>query len=200
MAAAPNRAWPPPLQIGAQQQAAAAPKAIPSPPAPARTDQGGLPPLVPSAVVVAGAIQILALKDVDDQTWNFLKDRRGKVVLLDFWKNACPPCRQMMPILSQVQSKFGPQGLEVVGVYIDSGPVKEQATRAKETCYRLQTNYRQVLGQDDRTHLCQQFDVGLFPTFVLVDDTGRILWRHVGILEAPVLESVLQKHLSSRAF
>jgi thiol-disulfide isomerase/thioredoxin len=200
VASVPNRAWPPPLQINGQKPTAAAPKPASLPSASANNSQPGLPPLVPSAVVVAGSIQSLALKDVDDQTWTFAKDRRGKVVLLDFWKHACPPCRQTMPILSQMQTKFGPQGLEVVGIVIDSGTVKDQAVRAKEACYRLQTNYRQLVGQDDRTHLCQQFDVDRFPTLVLVDDTGRILWRHVGAPEQAMLESVLQKHLASRGF
>lgn len=80
-------------------------------------------------MVVAGTVQILALKDVDDQTWNFHKDRKGRIILLDFWTRDCMPCQKTMPILTHMQSKLGPQGLEVVGVFLDNGTLKEQSER-----------------------------------------------------------------------
>jgi thiol-disulfide isomerase/thioredoxin len=204
-ASTPSHAWPPPLQINGGPKNSPTPArpftAPQPPPLPSPGDaQGNLAPLVPSSVVVAGTVQILALKDVDDQAWNFHKDRRGKLVLLDFWTRDCVPCQKTMPILTQVQSKFGPQGLEVVGVFLDTGTLREQSERAKKICYQLQTNYRQVLAQDDKTRLREQFNLQAYPSLILVDDTGRILWRHVGAPDAATLENVLQKHVASRAF
>jgi thiol-disulfide isomerase/thioredoxin len=205
----PDKSWPPTLQIGPKKATPApapapAPDATPPPQPPplpnSGEQQGGLAPLVPSCVVVGKHLQTLALNDVDGQTWNFFKDRRGKLVLLDFWSRNCIHCEKTMPILTQVQNKFGPQGLEVVGVAIDSGTLKDQSVRAKMQCYRLQTNYRQVLGQDEKTNLRGQLGLQGFPTLLLVDDTGQILWSHTGTPDPAVLETVIQKHLPSRTF
>ena len=197
--------WPPTLQIGPKKSTTPLPPVTPNAPkapplwVPTET-QGGLAPLVPSCVLIGDQLQTLALNDVDGQTWNFHKDHKGKLILIDFWTANCMPCQKTMPILTQLQNKFGPQGLEVVGVAIDSGPVKDQSNRAKMLCYRLQTNYRQVLGQDDRTNIRTQFNLQYFPTLVLLDESGRIVWRHVGAPEQATLENAVQKLLASRGF
>jgi thiol-disulfide isomerase/thioredoxin len=208
IAAAPNSPIPPLLQIpGAKKQGT--PVQPPSGPNPPPLPTPGeltatLQPKVPSCVVVANRVQTLALRDADGQTWDFHRDRKGKVVVLDLWTANCTPCRQAMPYLAQLQNRFGPQGLEVVGVLIDSGTVSEQGNRAKKTCYDLKTNYRQVLGQDDKTDLCRAFGVQVYPTLIVLDgSTGEILWRHAGIsspADQSALEQLLQKRLANQAF
>ena len=194
---------PPPLQIPNKKPASLPKPETPAgpkpPPLPVPADlQSNLAPLVPSCVVVAGYLQTFALSDVEGQTWNFHKDRKGKLVLLDFWTPSCVYCLQAMSGLSQLQSKYGSRGLEVVGVLLDNGAAKEQAARAKLVCYRQQANYRQVLGQDEKTNLRGQFDLQYFPTMLLIDDTGRVVWRHVGAADPAMLDNVVGKHLGGK--
>lgn len=49
-----------------------------------------------------------------------LKQWRGKVLALNFWATWCPPCREEMPVFSRAQTTFGPQGVQVVGLSIDT--------------------------------------------------------------------------------
>jgi thiol-disulfide isomerase/thioredoxin len=201
----PNKSWPPMLQIG-PKKATTPPGPASSPPKPPALPvpidlQSGLAPKVPSCVLVGEYLQALALNDVNGQTWNFHKDRKGKLVLLDFSTANCKPCEKMMPVLSQLQAKFGPQGLEVIGVALDTGAVKDQAERARKLCHTMQTNYRQVLGQDDQTNLRSQFNLPYFPFLILLDQDGRIVWRQAGLPpDQTTLELVIQKHLAGRAF
>ncbi|SFA90479.1 Thiol-disulfide isomerase or thioredoxin [Poseidonocella pacifica] len=45
-----------------------------------------------------------------------LSDYAGKYVLLNFWATWCAPCREEMPMLSELQSSFGGEDFEVVTV------------------------------------------------------------------------------------
>jgi peroxiredoxin len=49
-----------------------------------------------------------------------LSDRRGNVVLLDFWGAWCPPCRRSMPHLDQLVQTYADQGLVAIVVSTDS--------------------------------------------------------------------------------
>ena len=50
-----------------------------------------------------------------------LSDYRGKVLVLDFYATWCEPCRASIPRLKALQQKFGPAGLEIVGLNV-GGP------------------------------------------------------------------------------
>jgi cytochrome c biogenesis protein CcmG, thiol:disulfide interchange protein DsbE len=49
-----------------------------------------------------------------------LRDYRGSVVLLNVWATWCPPCRVEMPSIETLHKQFGPEGLHVIAVSIDS--------------------------------------------------------------------------------
>lgn len=56
-----------------------------------------------------------------------LTDYRGYVVLLDFWRSTCVPCRTTMPHLEALRQQYADDGLIVVTVNLDT---TEAAARA----------------------------------------------------------------------
>ncbi|MGD9021843.1 MAG: TlpA disulfide reductase family protein, partial [Lysobacterales bacterium] len=46
-------------------------------------------------------------------------DFDGRVLLLNFWATWCEPCRREMPMLVDLQARYGQAGLQVVGVAVD---------------------------------------------------------------------------------
>src|SRR5262249_55845310 len=44
---------------------------------------------------------------------------RGKVVLVDFWRTSCGPCKQYMPRLQALYDELHDEGFEIVGVSSD---------------------------------------------------------------------------------
>src|SRR5947208_4678476 len=48
-----------------------------------------------------------------------LTDFKGKVILLDFWATWCAPCKVEIPWFAEFQEKYGPAGLQVVGISVD---------------------------------------------------------------------------------
>ena len=52
---------------------------------------------------------------------------RGKVIVVNFWASWCPPCREEIPGLVRIQQKFAANGLQVVGIAVDSVDKSRQA-------------------------------------------------------------------------
>jgi peroxiredoxin len=49
-----------------------------------------------------------------------LEQFKGKVVFLAFWAPWCIPCRQELPELDKLYKKYHNEGLEVIGISIDT--------------------------------------------------------------------------------
>ncbi|MEI7686400.1 MAG: TlpA disulfide reductase family protein, partial [Planctomycetota bacterium] len=96
-----------------------------------------------------------------------------------------------MPALKGLQSKYGAQGLEVVGIaYEMAGSPQEQAYKVTEVTQKLLINYRQLLGSGPNCVVKTQLGVRAFPTLVLIDEQGTILWRHEGRPSSADLEEL----------
>tara|TARA_B110000444_G_C18709238_1_gene532903 strand:- start:99 stop:713 length:615 start_codon:yes stop_codon:yes gene_type:complete len=50
-----------------------------------------------------------------------LYEMKGKVIILNFWATWCGPCRQEIPAFNRLYEKYKDDGLEIVGVTIQSG-------------------------------------------------------------------------------
>src|SRR3990167_1313561 len=59
-------------------------------------------------------------------------DWRGKVVLLNFWATWCPPCREEIPDLIKLQTKYAGR-LQIIGLSDDTGAVETVKDFVKQT-------------------------------------------------------------------
>ena len=48
-----------------------------------------------------------------------LKEKRGKVVIINFWAKWCIDCRKEMLILNEIYQKYKSPNLEIIGINID---------------------------------------------------------------------------------
>jgi thiol-disulfide isomerase/thioredoxin len=158
------------------------------------------PPRVPSCVLTGQTLYNFALNDLTGHPWEY-RQRRGKLVLIDFWGTWCIHCLHTIPNLNILQERYGPYGLEVIGIAYETGAPAEQVRKVNDVRQRTRMNYRVLLGSDrDTCPVRKQFGVRAWPTMVLIDDTGRIVWRGEGgdPQHLRELEVVIQQRLAAR--
>jgi thiol-disulfide isomerase/thioredoxin len=120
------------------------------------------------------------MHDLDGRTISSA-DLQGKVTIINFWATWCPPCRAEIPDLVALQTKYGDR-LQIVGVSQDEGPVDG----VKRFAAAQQMNYPVVMTSPE---IEKAFPgVTALPTSFILDRQGRIVQRHVGLLNPTVTE------------
>lgn len=146
-------------------------------------------PAAPAGVTtfaVGDPVGAYALPDLKGQT-TALAAWRGKVVLLNFWATWCVPCRQEMPMLAKMQSKYAADGLQVVGIAMD----QPQSTAA--FLKTMPVDYPILIGIDADPVPTTTFGdtAGLLPYSVLIGRDGRILQTKLGVLDPATIQNWL---------
>lgn len=98
-------------------------------------------------------------------------------VLLDFWGTWCQPCLKSIPHLVELQEKMGTR-LAVLGIACEPDEFRKANPRVAQMAGKLKVNYPILLTRNDGSCALQEaLKVQSFPTMVLVDREGRVLWR-----------------------
>ncbi len=102
-----------------------------------------------------------------------LSELRGDVVLINFWASWCGPCRQEMPLLEELSSKYEPMGFTMLGVNVE-----EDSTAAKSMLDELGVSFPILF--DNENTVSESYDVIAMPTTVIVDRDGKVQYVHHG--------------------
>jgi thiol-disulfide isomerase/thioredoxin len=108
-------------------------------------------------------------------------DWKGKVVILNFWATWCPPCREEVPELVQLQNKYKDQLLVIGASEDEDGPPKVQ-----QFAQRYGINYPVVMATKE---LIENYGgVPALPTSFVIDPQGHVMTKHTGLYEYDVYE------------
>ena len=99
-----------------------------------------------------------------------LSEYRGEVVMINFWATWCGPCRQEMPLLDELFSRYERVGFTLLGVNIDDDP-----KRAMAMIDELGVTFPVLF--DSTKDVSKLFEVNAMPVTVILDREGNV--RHV---------------------
>ena len=113
---------------------------------------------------------------------------RGKVLIINFWATWCTPCREEIPEFIKFQTKFAPNGVQFVGIAVDTP--ERVSIYAKE----MGINYPLLVGGIETMDLARDVGdrAGVLPFSLIIDRAGRVVTTVVGVLKPERLEKELQ--------
>ena len=134
------------------------------------------------------------LLDTQERPWDSDSVRPGALVLLEFTTSTCVPCKQVIPVMKDVQSRYGAYGLQVIGVLCDELPQKDRVEAAAKYSRDQHLNYALYVEPGAAGTVRDRFDVEKYPTAVLLNAGGRVLWKgHPG--DRAKLEAAIKQGL-----
>ena len=122
------------------------------------------------------------------------------LTLVFFWGTWCKPCHEAMPHLVELQKQLASDNFQIVGIAYEEGNVAERQKKVAMAADRYGINFPLLMGNSAGAESCpvrRAFEVRVYPTMVLLDREGRILWKDQGITPASLgrLDRVLASHL-----
>ena len=112
-----------------------------------------------------------------------LKELRGQVVLLDFWGTFCEPCKKSFPKLEALQSKYGGNGLRIIGVSEDEGEDKDKIPAFADTY-----GAKFALAWDADKSIARDYKPETMPSSFIIDKEGVVRFAHVGFHDGEEVE------------
>jgi len=113
--------------------------------------------------------------------------------LVNFWATWCPPCLEEIPVLVDLQTRFGPRGLQILGVAID------QRAAVAGFAERHDINYPVLVAEGQGIALARALgnEVGALPYTAALAADGSALYRHQGELTAEQAEALAERLLAA---
>ena len=119
---------------------------------------------------------------------------KGKVIVMDFWGSWCGPCRVELPIFQAVYERYREKGVVFLGMNFERPvPGKDLRDVTREFMERNKYTFPVVVDHD---HVAvDAYNISGFPTVYLIDKTGTIRYKNVGVSEG--IETILQDQIES---
>jgi thiol-disulfide isomerase/thioredoxin len=143
----------------------------------------------------------LAIPNLDGSTTS-IDQYKGKVVLVNFWATWCDPCKTEIPWLIELNQKYGPKGLVILGIAMDDEGKKVVDPWVKSKRFEVNgqqepIDYTILLGNDK---IADKFGgvLGL-PTSMVYARDGRKVKTKIGLLDFDDMTKTLENQLSEPA-
>ena len=129
-----------------------------------------------------------SLKDHEGKTRKF-DQWRGQILVINFWASWCPPCREEMPYFSRLSSKYTANGVQFVGIALDSADNVALYSKSNPMSYPL------LIAENEGSELTRKLGnsrLALPYTLILGRNAEPLLIR-TGHLPEQELDTLLQK-------
>lgn len=125
-----------------------------------------------------------------------LSDLRGNIVILDFWTYCCINCMHTLPTLASLEEKYKDKQVVFIGVHSGKFHAEQEAANVRSAVLRYNIKHPVVV--DKKMQIWNNFAVRAWPTIVIIDPTGTIVYKQAGEGRkdeiSDTIEVLLEKH------
>ena len=177
-----------------QQPPAHAPPTAPASPVAASAPAAGTPGVSLKTLDCAGLERLIAGK-------------RGKVVVLDAWSTACPPCIKNFPDLVALHRQIGAERLACISLSLDYegiGKPDDVAPAVLAFLRKQGATFDNVLASDEPEAIYKKLEIASIPAVFVYDARGKLRQKFTdgaGGKESPVyrrVEALVKKLLAEK--
>lgn len=118
-----------------------------------------------------------------------LDDLKGHIVVLDFWTYCCINCMHTLPDLDWIEKKYHGKPVIVIGVHSAKFYNEQEVANIKEAISRYEINHPVIA--DRNMVIWQSYNVSGWPTLVVIDPKGNIVYQQSGEGQRENLDDVI---------
>lgn len=113
-----------------------------------------------------------------------------KLLVLNFWATWCGPCKEEIPILKNLQAKFGDRGLQLVGIAADS------SVNVANFAQNANFNYPVLVDESGAIEFSRRLGnrLGLLPHTVVLRPGGEVIYNKLGAISESELANIIVKN------
>jgi len=145
--------------------------------------------------LTAQQVRNFTLNDLNNKQQSFNELKGEKLTLIDFWATWCKPCNKAIPELNKIYTEFKNEGVNVIGINCD-GP--RSIAKVAPLCKTLQIEYPVLI--DMNIQLMAELNLSAYPTLIIVNSSGKIVWIHEGFVPGDelVISEEINKQLAKQ--
>jgi thiol-disulfide isomerase/thioredoxin len=127
------------------------------------------------------------LRNVENKSCSYSELKGEKLTAIDFWASWCEPCKKAVPELNKIYELYKAKGVQIIGINCD-GP--RSVSKVAPLIKSMQIKYPVLM--DINAEVMNNLNLTAFPTLILVNGKGKIVWIHEGFVSGDT-ESIINE-------
>lgn len=124
---------------------------------------------------------------------------KGHIIVLDFWTYCCINCMHTLPVLAELEKKYEGQPVVFIGVHSAKFFNEQDRKNIEQAVARYEISHPVIV--DKKMAVWNKFGVTGWPTIVIIDPNGTLVYRQSGEGQKDMIEDtidvLLEKHAKS---
>jgi thiol-disulfide isomerase/thioredoxin len=118
-----------------------------------------------------------------------LEKLRGHIIVLDFWTYCCINCMHILPVLAELEKKYEDKPVIFIGIHSAKFFNEKDRENIEQAVMRYEISHPVLV--DNEMTVWKKFGVSGWPTIIIVDPNGTLVYRQSGERQREAIEDTI---------